>query len=500
MPSRGLARAARAYVNELARQDAHRSEPHPGRDSLIEYGRTVLPGFKTPPHIVEIAEHLEAVERGDIRRLIIVEPPRHGKSTLVSVLFPAWLLARNPTAGLIHAAYAQSLASQWGWRIRGLLTSAEHRRVFPDSGLAGDLAARHQFATRDGGTYWAVGFEGSVTGRTAGGGRDAHPGALIVDDPYKGQAEAESEVIRENVWNSWTHNLRTRLTMGAGGAPPAIVIIQTRWHEDDLVGRLLAGEGGDRWTLLKHSAIGEDGTPLCEELMPLAELQEMRADVGPRAWQALYQGDPTPDTGTYFERSWLVRGDPPPIAEMRYYGASDYAVSEADGADYTVHLVVGVDTADRMWVVDLYRERAHTGRWVNAAVDLMERWKPDGWAEEKGAILKSVGPWLVKTMQERGVHCVRHPLTSDADKATRARSIQARMSTRGLYIPRHALWSDTLERELLTFPAGRHDDIVDALGLIGRMLLVIRAQSVKAAGRPRRYTVDDMIRDHERRR
>ena len=479
------------FQAEQRRRGVRSGPAHPGRDSLIEYTRTVFTDYRTAPHHVSMAADLEAVESGAITRLLLTTPPRHGKSELVSRRFPAWYLGRHPRHQIIAASFGASLAYDFSRLARASYASAEHRRVFPDSALAGDSAAVQIWHTAHGGVYRAAGVGGAITG--AG----AH--VVILDDPIKSREEADSEVYRDRTWEWWRNDVLSRLMPDERGVPGRVVVVMTRWHDDDLAGRLLEHEP-ERWTVRHWPALSDTGEALWPERYSDQYLEALRDTVGPRAWNSLWQGRPTPDTGTYFDRSWLVRGDPPPAAEMRYYGASDYAISESDGADYTVHLVVGVDTSDRMWVVDLYRERAHTGRWVNAAVDLMERWKPDGWAEERGAIIKSVGPWLVQTMNERGVHCVRHPLVSDADKSVRARSIQARMATRGLYIPRHALWSDTLERELLTFPAGRHDDIVDALGLIGRMLLVIRAQSAQASGRPRRYTIDDMIRDHERRR
>ena len=440
-----------------------------GGDSFAGYCRATYPEFEIPRHVGEIISAMEAAERGDVLRLMVVMPPRHGKSTVVSELFPAWYLGKNPRGQVIHAGYGTEFISEFGRRVRDRMESAPHAAIFPRSKVSRDSRAVSQFATTSGGTYFAVGAGAGVTGR--GG------SVIIVDDPIPGREEADSELQREKLWAWYTNDLVTRKTRVAGKVP-AIILVQTRWHEDDLAGRLLAAqeEGADQWTVLHYPALSEDGKALWPERYPVEDLEETRRAVGQRVWQSLYQGNPTPDSGTYFQREWIVRAEPPPFDEMRFYGASDYALSEKEGADFTVHVVVGVDRSERLWLIDVWKKRASTGEWVSNAVRLMKRWKPAAWGEEKGVILKTVAPFLVKAMREQGVWCQRHQLASVGDKESRARSIQGMMESRGLYIPNHAAWAADVETELTNFPAGKHDDVVDALSIIGRMLLAMRSK------------------------
>ena len=434
--------------------------------SLIGYCKATYPGFEDPEHIRLIASHLEEVESGANDRLMVIMPPRAGKSVLISELLPAWWMGRSPNSQIIHAGYAQEFIERFARRVRNRMLSAEHLAIFPGSELSRDSRAIADWSTVVGGSYYAVGVGAGVTG--VGG------SLIVIDDPISGREDADSGLMREKLWDWYLNDVYTRLTQ-IDSRPPAIVLVQTRWHEDDLAGRLLAAqEDADQWKVLHLPAISAGGAALWPERYPLPWLEKKRRVVGPRVWEALWQGNPTPESGTYFERDWIVRSDPPPEAEMRFYGASDYAVSQREGADYTVHAVVGIDREERMWVMDLWRKQATTGEWVSAAVDMMEKWKPWAWGEEKGVILKSVAPWLMRVMRERGVYVRRIPLTSMGDKEARARSIQGMIERRGLYIPRHAAWGKVVSQELVNFPAGRNDDIVDALALIGRMMLIVR--------------------------
>ena len=442
------------------------------RKNLIPYVQSTFPKYKVAKHLVEIASHLEAVERGEIDRLIIVEPPRHGKSQLVSMRFPVWYLGRNPKSQIIHCAYGGDLATDFGRELRNLMGRIEHCETFPNLRLSPDSKAKDLWHTEDGGVYVAAGVGGPITGRGAD--------LLLIDDPVKSREEADSELMRNKTWNWYTNDAYTRLMPDS-----SIIVISTRWHEDDLVGRLLRAqnEGGDSWTVLHHPAINAAGEALWPEQFPLKELERRRRVLtmtqGARAWQSLYQGDPTPDEGVYFERSWLRRGVPPEYASMKYYGASDYAVT-ADGGDYTVHGVIGIDRIERMWLVDLWRKQTSSDKWIPPLLDMMQKWKPIRWAEEGGQIDKAVGPFLLREQMRRKIYTQRVQFTSSRDKPSRARSIQGRIAMRGLWLPYAAPWSDTVESELLKFPTGTYDDIVDFLSLIGRMIAGLEAGTEQA--------------------
>ena len=477
------AAAALAKLRELTITEA--------RDHLIPYVCATFPNYRPGKHHWEIAERLEAVERGEIKRLMVFAPPRHGKSELISARFPLWYLGRNPRHEVIAASYGGSLANEFGRRLRNLTQLPAHREVFPHAVLSNDSQARDHWVLPTGGVYIAAGIGGAVTGYGAN--------LLIIDDPVKSHEDAESETMREKTWNWYTHDAYTRLM-----DPEAIVVVQTRWHSDDLSGRLLEEmkTEGDQWEILHLPAIDDDGQPLWPEKYGVDILERRRRAVGPRAWQSLFQGDPTPDEGTYFKREWVRYYDKHDLwrdtnrldaegnlvqrrLEMKTYGASDYAVTEGDG-DYTVHVVVGVTEDDDIYVLDLWRKQTAPDEWIDAFLDLMEKHQTLAWGEEQGQIVKSLAPYILKRMKERKIYGARVPYPSAADKAIRARSFQARMASGHVYFPRWEPWTEPLVSELLKFPLGKHDDQVDALSIIGRMLAGMRAGDVPIDMNPER--------------
>ena len=211
-----------------------------------------------------------------------------------------------------------------------------------------------------GGEYFAVGVLGAVTGRR-------RADLVIIDDPVKSRLEADSETIRERVWEWWKADLLTRLKPGA-----KIVLVMTRWHESDLGGMLLEemATAGRQWEILKLPMEAEQNDPLGrtpgEPLWPQWFTDEMRHDAkrDGRTWSALYQQSPAPATGIYFERDWLRPAHSMPRREdMQIYGGSDYAVT-ADGGDWTVHVVVGMDPNNRLWLLDLWRGQTASDAWI----------------------------------------------------------------------------------------------------------------------------------------
>lgn len=269
-----------------------------------------------------------------------------------------------------------------------------------------------------------------------------------------------------------------------------LVSHNTRWHEDDIAGRILPedynGESGwidcrdgHRWYVLCLPAECErDDDPLGRKpgdiLWPEWFSKEFFATkkLDTRSWSSLYQQRPAPDSGIFFESEWLIpyqKKDLPRRDLLKIYGASDYAV-KADGGDYTVHLVVGVDHLHQLWLLDLWRDRKSPDVWIETLGNLIRDWRPLGWAEEKGQISTGIGPFLKKRLMERRLYIARKQFPTTGDKEVRAQSIRGRMASMGLRVPVYAPWYEAFKRELLTFPAGRNDDQVDALGLIGQVL------------------------------
>ena len=395
-----------------------------------------------------IAEKLEAVERGEIDRLMIFMPPRHGKSELASKRFPAWCLGRNPKRQIIAASYNSDLASDFGRNVRNIVAEPEFGQVFRNVGLAPDSQAANRMNTNHGGTYVAAGVGTAVTGRGAD--------IALIDDPFKDREEADSERRRDVVWDWYRSTLFTRLMPGG-----AVVVILTRWHEDDLAGRLLEAEG-DQWTVLSMPAINKDGEALWPEWYDVDALARIKATIGPREWSALYQQQPQPDEGTFFQREWFKTWDKLP--DVRYYGTSDYAVTDG-GGDYTVHRIWGIDANGEIYRVAGWRGQTTSDVWIEEKLNLIAKYKPLAWFGEGGVIQKAIEPMLKRRMRERGVFCRIEWISSIHDKPTRARSFQAMAASGRVHFEQAADIS-----EFLVFPAGKNDDDVDVAGLIGRVI------------------------------
>lgn len=439
------------------------------RRSLAAFTSFTNPDYIHAEHQRRLDEHLEAIEAGVIDRLMVFMPPRHGKSEKTTKRFPAWYLGRNPKRQIISSSYNSDLATDFGREVKGIISSPEYADVFSSVGLKQDSRAADRMNTNHGGAYFAVGVGTATTGR------GAHLG--IIDDPFKDREEADSETQRDKVWNWYRSTFYTRLMPGG-----AIVLVQTRWHEDDLAGRLLEQDGrvedGGQWTVLELPAIDDDGRALWPEWYDEEALARIKATIGPREWSALYQQRPQPDEGTFFRREWFNEWSTlPPV---RYYGTSDYAVTDG-GGDYTVHRVWGIDAKGDVYRVDGYREQSTSDKWIEAKLDLIAKYKPLCWFGEGGVIQKAVEPMLKRRMRERNVHCRLEWLPSVSDKPTRARSFQAMAATGRVHFERGADLS-----EHLVFPAGKNDDDVDCSSLIGRVIDQAHPAIIKAAERPRR--------------
>lgn len=423
------------------------------RQSLIDFTCYTKPDFLVGEHHLQIAAALEEVERGECDRLMIFAPPRHTKSELASRRFPSWYIGRHPDKQLIAATYSGDFALDFGRDVRGIVQSEEFSALFPDVGLAPDSQAANRWHTTQGGVSVYVGVGGPITGR------GAH--VALIDDPFKNREEADSEVRRETVWKWYTSTLRTRLMPGG-----AIVLILTRWHDDDLAGRLLAQQPGE-WKVVELQAIANEGTEHEKALWPewydLAALKRIKADIGPRDWSALYQQRPSPEEGTYFQKGWFNTWTDRP-KQLAIYGTSDYAVTDG-GGDYTVHRLWGVDPAGGLYRLGGWRDRTSSDVWIERQIDLIKAYKPFAWFGEAGVIQKAIEPMLVRRMRERKAFCRLEWMPSIHDKPTRARGFQARAAMGQVWFEQGAEID-----EFLRFPAGTNDDDVDCASLIGRAL------------------------------
>ena len=429
------------------------------RSNLSEWAK--YNSFTPARHHRLLISKLEALCRGDILRLAVFMPPGSAKSTYASVLFPPYAMANHPKAQFLAASHTTELAERWGRRVRNLI--AEHQAILgihPDE----DNQAAGRWATKEGGEYLAAGARIGIAGFRALFG--------VIDDPLRSREDAESLVVRDRLWEWYLYDFRPRLIPGARQ-----LLIQTRWHEDDLAGRALNHQP---WEVISLPAEAKVNDPLNRAPGEFLwsdgdygygdQLAELKSTTPPRVWSALYQQEPTPDEGDYFKVDWFKPLDIAPSPQfMRCYGGSDYAVT-ADGGDYAVHVVVGVDHLNNLYLLDVWRGQKTTDIWIDAFCDLVQRYRPMAWAAETGQIKSAVGPFLEKRMRERRVYVTREQFPTRGDKAVRARSIQGRLALDGIYYPKNALWVAALFAEILNFPASKHDDQVDALGLVGQLL------------------------------
>jgi len=402
---------------------------------------------------------------------MLLVPPRHGKSELASRRFPPLYLGHYPDRQFISVSASADFAADFGRDVRNIIASQEYLNLFPETTLSDDSSAKNKWHTSQGGVYISAGVESQIMGR------GAH--VALIDDPFPTMEAAQSAVMRKKVIDYYRGTLYNRLMPGG-----AIVVINHRMHEEDLTGYLLAqqAQGGDTWRVVEVPAIDGEGRAAWPEDYPVEALERIKRNMLPRDWSSLYQQQPAPEEGNFFKREWVQYYDTLP-ENVHVYGASDYAVTDG-GGDFTVHVTVAADADGNVYITDVWRGQKTPDVWIEAVLDLMEAQEPLGWAEENGQIIKSIGPFLERRAQERGVYCMREQYSSTSDKPTRARTFQARLASGKVFFPRKAKWLADLESELLSFPAGKHDDQVDALSLVFRMLADMTGKSILPAKQP----------------
>lgn len=426
--------------------------------------------------------------------LMVFMPPGSAKSTYATVLTPAWFAAKFPKKNVLCVSCSDDLAGSFGKRTRNIVGGQEYYDITGVS-LASDSTASDDWATNTGTSYRSTGIGGQITGFRADLG--------IIDDPTKGAAEARSPAIKRRNKEWYTSDFTTRLKPKAKK-----LLIMTRWDEDDLAGWLLeeAKKGGEQWAVLRLPMLAEANDPLGrepgEQLWKEWFTPEMvkQAQRNETTWNALYQQRPAPLEGSFFKREMLRWYSKLP-SDLKFYMTSDYAVSDS-GGDWTVLIVFGVDEFDNIYIVDMFRAQVDSLIWCDKLCDLILQYRPLMLGEEKGVILKAVEPFIVKRMRERSAFVYRVGFPSSTHKEARAAGIQARSSMGMVFLPEHAEWLADFIHELLTFPAGKNDDMVDAFGLIGRMLDMLAKAAGKDAERPpiktlQEATFDEILEAHD---
>lgn len=466
------------------------------RDDLLRYAKFTMPDPEAPndltrsryeakPFHEAIARALEAVERGEIKQLIFCMPPRHGKTELATKRLAAWFSGRHPEWDVAVASYSDAMAEDFGADTRAIIHSPQHKQVFPNHKLRKGGTSKSNLQTDRGGRLFFVGRGGALTGR------GMHLG--LADDLFKDHEEARSQAIRDQAWNWFTKVFMTR-RMGR----KLVILTMTRWHSDDVIGRLTDPENPNynaveaaTWKIIRLPAIAEEedpaGRPVGEPLWPerygLDFLQSQQR-LDPLGFAALYQQSPTVADGVLFRRENIRRyelGKQP--EHLRYYCASDHAVKTGQRNDFTCMGKGGVDTDGNLWMTELFLGKVPTDKQVEMMLQMgAGENAPIVWWAGRDHITGSIGPFLRKRMSETGKFINVAEMSEVADKEQKAQSIVARVAVGKVYIPHGPTW-DRLVDQMLAFPNGTHDDGVDMLSLFGRGL---GSQFGKSAPAPRK--------------
>lgn len=440
--------------------------------------------YRPGPHHEYMADELHRLFEGEIKRLVIVIPPRHGKTELAAKRFIAWWVANRPTDSTIFATYGQSYADDIGRDVREIMLSPAFREMFPAVKLASDSQAADRLAVdmTGGGDLIFVGRGGVITGR---GGN-----LLVADDLFKDAEEASSPLIREKAWTWFTRTFMSRQMDDEA----RVVLIGTRWDEDDVIGRLTDPQNSHydadeaaKWTVIRLAALADEDDPMGREVgEPLwpgrfgKEWLAAQRRLDKIGFSALYQGRPAPEDGAFFKAATLKtykRGARP--KNTRIYAASDHAVSLQQRADLTCLGIAHVDSNDDIYIdEDCFWKRADSEVVIKEMTRMMKQHRPLFWWGERGHITLSIGPALKKQMIDEGVSCAVETIVPTKDKQTRAQSMQGRMALGKVFFPEYAPWWPNARYQLLAFPHGGKDDFVDMLSIFG-----LKIQMTARAGR-----------------
>ncbi len=422
------------------------------REDLIHFSWMTMGGKYYPNwHHDTMAYELELVEQGITDRLMLLMPPRHGKSELASIRFPAWYLGRNPTKNIISTSYGKDLVTEFGQAARDLVKSPTFNLIFPEAHHDPNTSAVHAWNMLEGGKYRGSGINGAITGKGAN--------IFMIDDPIKNQMDAESKTYRERNWSWYRSVAYTRLEGNA-----AIVLIYTPWHKDDLGGRLLKAmrDGtGDKWRVVRFPAIAvEDeqmrlkGEALWPQKFNEASLGRIKKVTGPRYFQAMYQQKPTDEEGGIFKRQWW--GTYQEISKFRTYilQAWDTAFEAKTINDYSC-CETWIVTEKGFCLADVWRDRVEYPELKKKATALYDKWKPNVILVEK----KASGHSLIQDMKRMKIPVVA--VEADTDKVARATAVSPQVQAGSCLLPERAPWMDDFLDEHADFPNAPNDDQVD---------------------------------------
>lgn len=482
------------------------SKRRKAKTSLIDFIEYTFPNYQTNWHHRYLCDTLKDWIEGRCRRLMVFMPPRAGKSQIVSCHLPAFLFGQMPECRIISASYAADLARKMNRSVQRIMMDPRYRKVFPDSRLndsrvvAGDgsyLRNSDEFEiVGSGGYYKCAGVGGGLTGRGFDFG--------IIDDPVKDRVEAESPTFRNRVWEWFTSVFYTRQQKDA-----RILVTLTRWHEDDLAGRLLKqmDEGkGDDWRIIRFPMIAEaepavddprsEGEPLWPERFPLQECHKIKSTVGTRDWSSLYQNSPRIEGGGSIKREWFryfdldtnlvatySKGEKAfraPIPNALKFATMDCAFTTKNSSDYTVLGVWAYLPRGNIYdllLLDRYRVKKEVPDLIPMMTAVQAKWGLTQTLVETN----SGGKAVYQFAQKAGVRVREY--TATKDKEVRVSLAQPIFERGSILFPENASWLSELEDEALAFPNAVHDDQVDMI------TMAVEAVEGGKIGRPAKAAV-----------
>jgi predicted phage terminase large subunit-like protein len=450
----GLLEMAQQYSDALMREKCHKN--------FLEFVKAMWPGFIFGRHHSVMAKKFEEIASGKLKRLIINMPPRHTKSEFASYLLPAWFLGKYPNKKVIQCSNTAELAVGFGRKVRNLVDGETYAKIFPNVALRHDSKAAGRWATNAGGDYFAIGVGGTVTGKGAD--------LLIIDDPHSEQEAALAAGdpgIYDKVFEWYSSGPRQRLQPGG-----SIVVVMTRWGKRDLTGQVIkssAQRGGEEWEVIEFPAILPSGNPLWPEFWNYEELDSLRTELPNSKWQAQYQQNPTSDTSAIVKREWwkIWEDEDPPSCEYTLM-SWDTAFEKNNRADYSACTLWGVfDHPDEtgtiqsnLILLNAFRDRMEFPELKKCAIDNWKEWSPDSVIIEK----KASGAPLIYELRAMGIPVQEYTPVRGNDKISRLNAVSDLFASGRVWAP-GTRWADEVIDEVASFPAGEHDDYVDAVSL-----------------------------------
>ena len=452
-------------IDRMADELTTRKASKAAYDDLIEFCQMMMPEFLVGKHHRILADMLMAIESGDKDRVCVNIPPRHGKSQLVSIFYPAWFLGRNPNKKVMMVSHTTDLAVDFGRKVRNLIATDAYSSVFPTVKLAQDSKSAGRWNTNAGGEYYACGIGSALAGRGAD--------LLLIDDPHSEQDVINGNfIVFEKAYEWFTFGARTRLMPGG-----RVAIIQTRWHMDDLTGRVVRdmskNDRSDQYEVVEFPAILEVlnpktnkhvEKPLWPEFFDLEALLRTKASMPAFQWNSQYQQQPTAEEAALIKRDWWQIWDQENPPKCEYVIMSlDSAAETHNRADYTALTTWGVffyeeTNAYNIILLNSIKKRMEFPELKEMALEEYSEWQPDSFIVEK----KSSGVALYQEMRRMGVPVTEYtPHRGSGDKLARLNSVADIVSSGICWVPA-TRWAEEVVEEIAGFPFMSHDDLVDS--------------------------------------